>query len=372
MIYADHAATTPLCEQAFDAMLPYLKGNFANPSSQYKIGLSAKQAINKARKNIAESLGCMANEIYFTSGGSESNSWAIWNLVLKSNLKQILTTPIEHHSILNAFNSMKTLGVGAKYLKIDNTGLVDLNSLESQIKRASAVSIQYANNEVGTIQQIQEISDICRKNDVLFHSDAVQAVGHIKIDINSVDMLSASAHKFGGPKGIGFLYVKNGIKLKPLIYGGGQEFSYRGGTESVANIVGMAVALEKSINEMHEYQTKMQNIENEFYKTLACQLPDVIFNGNKKSKISSIVSVTIPNYLAEKLVYKMDMQDICISAGSACDQNASGKVNPSHVLTSMGITYDKAICTVRFSFGVTNNIGDGEKVANQLIKIIKG
>lgn len=367
MIYADHAATTPVFADIFSQMKPYFYDKFANASTQYKIGLTAKQAILKARKIIANCLSCNINEIYFTSGGSESNSWAILNLAMQS--KSLLTTPIEHHSILNAVEGMKIFGLNTKFISVDRTGLINIDDFKNQIKNVGAVSVQYANNEVGTVQNINELAKICKENNILFHTDAVQAVGHIKLDLTNIDMLSASGHKFGAPKGIGFLYVKKGIKLRPLIYGGNQEFNMRGGTENTPNIIGMAYALQKSMQTLNDYQVKMKKIQDDFCKTLKAECPQVIFNGNFDNKLCGLVSVTIPNYSAEKLVYKLDIKGVCVSAGSACEQ--TGEVKASHVLKAVGLSYDNAICTVRFSFGITNDIDDGIKAAKYLIDILK-
>lgn len=367
MIYADHAATTPVFKDVFIKMQPYFYDKFANASTQYKIGLTAKQAVLKARKMIADCLGCSANEIYFTSGGCESNSWAIFNLALHS--KTLLTTPIEHHSILNAAEGMKLLGLNTKFINVDKTGFINIEEFKKQLKNIGAVSIQYANNEVGTVQNINELAKICKENNILFHTDAVQAVGHLKLDLTNIDMLSASAHKFGGPKGIGFLYVKKGFKLKPLIYGGNQEFNVRGGTENTANIVGMAYALEKSIQMLDDCQAKMQRIQDDFCKTLKAKYPQVIFNGNFDNKLYGLISVTFPNYSAEKLIYKLDIKGVCVSAGSACEQ--TGQVKASHVLKAIGLSYNNSICTVRFSFGITNDLDDGIKTAKYLIDILK-
>ena len=355
MIYADHAATTPLCPQAREAMEPYLSQNFGNPSAQYRLGLESRRAVEQSRRKIAACLQCRPEEIYFTSGGSEGNTWAVWS---GGRTKPVLTGAAEHHSIIKI---SRVLPVSTRTIPVDETGKI---IVPETVAGASLVSVQYANNEVGTIQPVEELSELCRKQGVLFHTDAVQAAGHIPINLKLADMLTASAHKFGGPKGTGFLYVRKGTPLHPFISGGGQESGFRGGTENVAGIVGMAAALEYALAHMAEQRVKLERMEAAFRKTLLEQMPGVRFNGNP-DKLPGLISVTVPGRSAEELVYRLDMAGVCVSAGAAC--SSRGKTELSHVLTAMGVA--DAACTIRVSFGSTNGISDGAETAKILANI---
>lgn len=372
MIYADHAATTPLSEAAWAAMEPYLTEEFANPSAQYRSGLKARRGIELARRKIAGCLGCQPNEIYFTSGGSEGNSWAIWNgaLLALENHRGLVTTAIEHHSLLRACSGMEALGVHTAKLSVDRLGRVLPETLEEQLAAHPAlVSVQYANNEVGTIQPILELAGLSHRAGALFHTDAVQAVGHIPVDLAGIDLLTASAHKFGGPKGAGFLYARRGLRLRPLIYGGTQEQGIRGGTEAAASIVGMAEALEWSQKQQDGLARRLTGLERDFRQTLLAGYPQAEFHGEEGHKLPGLVSVTLPGMSGEQLVYRMDMAGICLSAGAACDQ--TGKRKGSHVLAALGVSEEMSGCTVRVSFGSTNGARDGEETARQMLRVLQ-
>ena len=366
MIYADHAATTPLSPRARAAMEPYLGERFANPSGQYRFALECRRAVELSRRRIAACLRRRPEEVYFTSGGSEGNSWAVWSCAAAN--RRLLTTPIEHHSLLNACRGMEPLGTSTQLLPVDGGGRVDLEALEQRLEGAALASVQYANNETGTIQPMGEIAALCRAKGVLLHTDAVQAVGHIPVSLEGVSLLTASAHKFGGPKGAGFLFVRRGTPLRPLIYGGGQEQSLRGGTENAAAIVGMAEALEEAVDRMAEQRQRLLRMERDFRETLASGWPGARFNGGAE-KLPGLVSVTLPGFDAEQLVIRMDMAGVCISAGAACDSR--GRREPSHVLTAMGLTASEAAGTVRFSFGAANQEGDGGEAARRLLKLLR-
>lgn len=372
MIYADHAATTPLLECARAAMEPYLTGRFANPSALYRSGAAARRGVELARRKIAECVGCQPNEIYFTSGGSEGNTWAVWNAALGAGGRKLAVSAVEHHSVLRACGAMKALGVGTELLAVDGQCRVTPEGFDRALAaRPALVSIQYANNETGAVQDIPYFARKCREAGVIFHTDGVQAVGHMAVGLENVDLLTASAHKFGGPKGIGFLYVRRGVPLRPLICGGGQEAGLRGGTENVAAIAGMAAALEWSAARREQDAEKLEGLAGEFREALGRGCPEAVFHcRGAGEKLPGLVSVALPGITAERLVYKLDAAGVCASAGAACDQR--GVKAPSHVLTAMGMSADLAGRTVRFSFGSFNRPGDGREAAKLLLGILSG
>ena len=376
MIYADHAATTPLDPAARAAMEPYLAEQFGNPSSLYRLGLAGRRAVELARRSIAQCLGCMPEEIYFTSGGSESNTWAVWHAaraaLTGTNRGGVLAvSAIEHHSLLRACRSMEPLGCRTVLLRPDGQGILPLEEVERALDRRPALlSVQYANNEVGAIQPIREIAARCRARGVLFHTDAVQAVGHIPLSLAQVDLLSASAHKFGGPKGVGFLYARHGLRPAPLICGGGQEQGVRGGTEPVCAIVGMAAALEAACARREELAARLRRMEEEFRAVLRAGCPEAVFRGPEGAeKLPGLISVTLPGVRAEGMVYRMDMAGVCLSAGAACDQR--GRREPSHVLTALGLPPEEAESTLRISFGPSNRSEDGAETARLLLSALR-
>lgn len=371
VIYADHAATTPLEPRVLAAMEPYLKEQYANPSGLYRFGLRSRQGVERARQQMAALLGCSPGELYFTSGGSEGNSWAIWNGALgqTAGARLLVTTPIEHHSVLRACQGMKALGVGTEYLPVEKNGAVPERALAQVLeRRPKLVSLQYANNEIGVIQNIPRLGRMCREAGVLIHSDAVQAVGHIPVQLGAVDLLTASAHKFGGPKGVGFLYARRGLKLRPLIYGGEQESGVRGGTEQVAAIVGMAEALSLSLERMETQRLRQKQMAAEFCRVLRSGAPQVKFHSTPEG-LPGLVSAVLPGVSAQQLVYRMDLADVLISPGAACDNG--GEKRPSHVLLAVGDDPRDALSTIRITFGSANRDGDGAETARRLLEVLR-
>ncbi|MCD8145954.1 MAG: cysteine desulfurase [Clostridiales bacterium] len=371
VIYADHAATTPLLPCARAAMEPYLNEEFANPSSQYRAGRKARRDIELARRRMAELLGCQPGELYFTSGGSEGNAWAVWNGALwgRDAGKPLVTTSIEHHSLLRACQGAAQLGVETVLLPVDGSGRVSPASLAAVLERRPAlVSIQYANNEIGTVQQMEALSALCREQNIPFHTDGVQAIGRTSVNLRQIDMLTASAHKFGGPKGIGFLYARKGLPLHPLIYGGSQERGLRGGTENVAAVVGMAAALEETLMQRSVQRTRLAALAQDFVAALLAGCPRARFHLPEGDRLPGLVSVALPGISGEQLVYRMDMADVAVSAGAACDQGERQEV--SHVLRAIGLSRQEAEQTIRLSFGPTNSPEDGRQAAERLLRIL--
>lgn len=372
MLYADYAATAPLLDCAREAMEPFLRETFANPSALYRAGAQARRALEMARWEIADLLGCQPSEIYFTSGGSEGNSWAAWNgaLFRPRGNGGIVTSAIEHHSLLRACETLGAIGTPTRILPVTSTGMVSTDTLQTALKaHPTLVSIQYANNEVGTVQDIPVLGDLCHRAGALFHTDAVQAVGHIPLELTEVDLLTASAHKFGGPKGIGFLYVRRGIHLRPLIYGGGQEQGVRGGTENVAAVAGMAAALAWTMAHRADTARRLEEVEHSFSAALREGCPQAVFHSVGTPKLPGLVSVALPGIGAEQLVYRLDTAGICVSAGAACDQR--GAKQPSHVLLAMGVPTKLANSTIRVSFGPGSRPEEGRTVAEALIQLAR-
>ena len=371
MIYADHAATTQLDMEAYQAMQPYLLGEYGNASQPYSFARSAKKALRTARAEIADCIHALPEEIYFTSGGTESDNWAIKGTVSHSGQRtEIVTSSIEHHAVLRTCESLKRVGISVSVLSADGKGVVQPQTLSAAIGRQTRlVSVMFANNEVGTVQPIGTLCEIAHANGALFHTDAVQAVGHLPVDARSlgVDLLSASAHKFYGPKGIGFLYIRKGTEIEPLLNGGAQEFGLRSGTENVASIVGMATALRKSCAVMQEETARLYAIEQAFLAALQSEGLDFIRNGHP-AHIPGNVSVSFRGAMGETLLHRLDLMGIIVSTGSACD---SKNTQISHVLKAMEVPESYALGTIRVSFGRENNVEDAEIIAKALGKIIR-
>ena len=354
-IYADNAATTKLDEDAFEAMKPFLLDYYGNASQPYSFSMRARRALKEARIDIASCIDALPEEIFFTSGGSESNNWAIKNFGLQSDLRTIFTSQVEHHSVLNACKSKINEGTAAIFL---------VASCETKL-----VSIMLANNEIGTIQPVRELAEIAHEHGCYFHTDAVQAVGHIPVNVQKlgVDMLSASAHKFNGPKGIGFLYIRKGTSIYPLINGGQQENGMRAGTENIAFIVAMAAALKKNCSEMKINTEKLLTLEKVFLDGIHLSGIDFIRNGSEKH-IPGNVSVSFKGQSGEMLLHRLDLMGICVSTGSACD---SRETQISHVLRAIGLDESYAKGTIRVSFGKDNTIEEAEKIADSIVSIVK-
>ena len=371
MIYADHAATTQLDMEAYQAMQPYLLGEYGNASQPYSFARSAKKALRTARAEIADCIHALPEEIYFTSGGTESDNWAIKGTVSHSGQRtEIVTSSIEHHAVLRTCEALKRIGVPVSVLNADEQGVVQSQALSTAVSRqARLVSVMFVNNEVGTVQPIGTLCEIAHAHGALFHTDAVQAVGHLPVDARSlgVDLLSASAHKFYGPKGIGSLYIRKGTEIEPLLNGGAQEFGLRSGTENVASIVGMATALRKSCAAMQEETVRLYAIEQAFLSALQSEGLDFIRNGHP-THIPGNVSVSFRGAMGETLLHRLDLMGIIVSTGSACD---SKNTRISHVLKAMKVPESYALGTIRVSFGRENSVEDAEIIAKAIGKIIR-
>ena len=362
-IYADNAATTKLSSSALDAMLPWLQSDFANPAQPYSFSHAAKAAIKESRQIVADCIGASSDEIFFTSGGTESDNWAIKGSAISHT---IITSEIEHHAVLNSCRAMAAGGTNVKYLRPTRDGVILPDELEKNISAASLVSIMLANNEVGTIQPIRELCDIAHTHGALFHTDAVQAVGHIPVDVQSlgVDMLSASAHKFNGPKGVGFLYIKSGTRILPLHDGGSQESGKRAGTENVAGIVGMATALKENCDKMSETSKRLYGYEKLLIDNLSGL--DFIRNGGE-NHLPGVITLSFKGASGEAILHRMDLKGICISTGSACD---SVNTQVSHVIRAIGVPEEYAQGTIRISLGADNTEEDVASIAKALKQIL--
>lgn len=362
-IYADNAATTALDSEALEAMLPFLKEVFGNPSSLYSRGQGAKRAMQDARKTIASCIGALPEEIYFTSGGTESDNWALKGI----QAKRILYSAAEHHAIINSCLALKNSGKKIKKLPVNRYAQVDADSLSSS-KCDDLVSIMVANNEIGSINDIGSLAQIVHAAGGIFHTDAVQAVGHIPIDVHElgVDLLSASAHKFNGPKGIGFLFVRKGINLVNFMDGGQQESGHRAGTENVPAIVGMATALKKNCLNMSNQTEKLSRMVCRFHETICQAIPDVTWNGDPVNRLPGHISLSLPDISGESMLHLLDLRGIAVSTGAACNSKST-KI--SHVLTAIGLASELSKGTLRISFGANNSEADALTVANEIISM---
>ena len=370
-IYADNAATTQLDIEAFEAMKPYLLNEYANASQPYSFSRMPKKALKESREIIAECIGANPEEIYFTSGGTESDNWAVKGSAFADiERRQTITSQIEHHAVLRSCKDIERLGYPVVYLPVNSLGCVQPDILSERINnRTRLVSIMLCNNEIGSIQDITVLSKIAHMHGAIFHTDAVQAVGHIPIDVNKigVDMLSASAHKFNGPKGIGFLYIRKGTNINSYISGGGQERNLRAGTENIALIVGMAQALKTNVISISENIRHLELLEKSFLDAL--KEKNIIFlrNGSQKH-IPGNISLAFPECEGEALLHRLDLMGICISTGSACD---SKKTRISHVLEAIGLDENYAKGTIRISFGKNNTVEETRYIADAIGKIVQ-
>ncbi|MBQ6365525.1 MAG: cysteine desulfurase NifS [Oscillospiraceae bacterium] len=352
-IYADNAATTKMCRAAIDAMIPCMEEQYGNPSSLYVLGQEARELLEQARADVASAIGAQPREILFTSGGSEADNQAIRSaaaLGKKSGKMHIISTAFEHHAVLHTLKKLQKEGYSVTLLDVHEDGLVRVEELEAAIREDTClVTIMYANNEIGTIQPISEIGAVCKKHGVLFHTDAVQAVGHLPIDVKkqNIDMLSSSAHKFHGPKGVGFLYVRKGIRLTNLIEGGAQERGLRAGTENVAGIVGLAAALKEAVANMDKNAAHMQQQRDRLIAGLQ-EIPHSALNGDATNRLPGNVNFCFEGIEGESLLLLLDDRGICASSGSAC---TSGSLDPSHVLLAIGRVHDVAHGSLRLSIG---------------------
>lgn len=371
-VYADNAATTAVSKNVVDAMMPYLTEHYGNPSSLYAVGQTAFQAVKKARGQVAEVLGADAGEIYFTSGGSEADNWAIKGaakLGAKKGKKHIITTKIEHHAILHTCEALEKEGFKITYLDVYDNGIVRVEDVEKAITDETClVTIMYANNEIGTIQPIKEIGALCKAKGVLFHTDAVQAVGHVHIDVKeqNIDMLSLSGHKFHAVKGIGALYCRKGIVLENLISGGGQEKGKRAGTENVPGIVGLGVAITDMAKHLEENNKKVSALRDKLFEG-ASKISHSRINGDRENRLPGNFSMCFEGVEGESLLLMLDMNGICASSGSAC---TSGSLDPSHVLLAIGLKHEVAHGSLRLSLGENNTEEDVDYILEVLPKIV--
>ena len=371
MIYLDNAASTPVHEQVFHEMIPFFQDQFGNPSSIHRYGRFAQRAIQNARKQIAHLINSEPNEILLTSGGTESNNTALFGLAHATKGNHIVTSSIEHEAILEPCKKLEKEGFEITYIPVDNSGLVNSKDIEKSITPETClVSIMFANNEIGTIQPIQEISKICHDKQIVFHTDAVQAVGKIKIDVKElgIDMLSISSHKINGPKGVGALYIKKGIKIIPFIYGGGQENGMRSGTENVASIVGFGKACQLAQESMKQNILHLQNIRNNLIAKVMKEIPLVTLNGHSDQRIANNAHFTFLGVNGEDLIIKLDENGIAASTGSACSVRVQKE---SHVLKAMGFSHDQIAGSLRLTVGISNTDSEIEKTVEILKKVVK-
>lgn len=372
-VYADNAATTKLSETAFKAMTPYFRDMYGNPSSLHRKGQQAHSALEEARIAVANAIGCERSELYFTSGGSEADNWAIKGtaeLMAQKGKKHIISTAFEHHAVLHTLKKLQKQGFEITLLPISEDGFVSPDDVASAIRDDTAlVTVMYANNEIGTVQPIAEIGKICREKGVLFHTDAVQAVGHIPIDVKAqnIDMLSMSGHKFHGPKGTGALYIKKGINLPNLIEGGAQERNRRAGTENIPGIMGMAAALTEAVKDMDVNAAKVSALRDRLIDKIL-EIPHSRLNGSGKNRLPGNVSVCFEGVEGESMLLYLDMHGICASSGSAC---TSGSLDPSHVLLAIGLPHEVAHGSLRLSLCEYNTEEEVDFIAETLPPIIE-
>jgi cysteine desulfurase len=367
LIYLDNAASTQIHDDVLDSMLPYLKEQYGNPSSIHRYGRLTRKAIHKARKQIASLINADPAEILITSGGTESNNTALVGISSQFPDSQIITSSIEHDAILEPCKKLNSKGFQVDYLPVDKSGMINIEDLKNMIsKKTSLVSVMFGNNEVGTIQPISEITKICHENNVFFHTDAVQAVGKLPVDVKKldVDLLSISSHKLYGPKGVGALYIKDGVKIYPMILGGGQEFRLRSGTENVASIVGFGQACEIAQNHLIENISLVKKLQTILVKKVLDEIPEVTFNGHSESRLTNNAHFTFLGVNGEDLIIKLDEYGIAASTGSACSVNTQ---KASHVLESMGFSLEQITGSLRLTVGIFNT----ENEINETVDILK-
>ena len=371
--YFDNAATTKLDEDVLKAMMPYLTKEYANPSAIYSIGRDAKKALEDAREKVASLLNANPKEIYFTSGGSEADNTAIKGIAYANKRKgnHIITSKIEHPAVLDTCKALEKEGFEVSYIGVDENGILNLDELNSAIKDTTIlITVMYANNEIGTIQPIKEIGEIAKEHNIAFHTDAVQAIGSIRIDVKEfgIDALSLSAHKFHGPKGVGALYIRQGIRFNKFIDGGHQERNKRAGTENVAGIIGLAVAMEKAYNNLEENVKHLTTLRDHYIKRMQESIKFMRLNGDRKKRLPGNANISFRFIEGESLLLNLDLKGICASSGSAC---TSGSLDPSHVLLAIGLSHEIAHGSLRTSFGIDNTIEEVDYLVDSLIEIIE-
>ncbi len=373
MIYLDNAATTKTAPEVVDAMLPYFSEYYGNASTIYSLGAESKKAMDHARQTIADSLGAKPEEIYFTAGGSESDNWALKATAeaYASKGKHIITTKIEHHAILHTCEYLEKRGFEITYLNVDRDGLISLDELKAAIRPDTIlISVMFANNEIGTIEPIAEIGEIAKEHGVLFHTDAVQAYAQVPINVDEmhIDMLSASGHKLNGPKGIGFLYIRKGVKIRSFVHGGAQERSRRAGTENIPGIVGLGAAVERAMRIMATKTRKEIELRDYLIGRLENEIPHCWLNGHRTKRLPNNINFSFLFIEGESMLIMLDMKGICASSGSAC---TSGSLDPSHVLLAIGLKHEEAHGSLRLTLSEESTKEEMDIVAEEVKKIVQ-
>ena len=373
MIYLDNAATTKVADSVVDAMLPYFKEYYGNASSIYQLGAKSKEALDESREYIAGTLGAKTNEIYFTAGGSESDNWAIKATAdaYARKGKHIITSAIEHHAVLHTCEYLEKHGYEVTYVGVDENGVIKLDELKAAIRPDTIlISVMFANNEIGTIQPIKEIGEIAKEHDILFHTDAVQAYAQVPINVDEmhIDMLSASGHKLHGPKGIGFLYIRKGIKIRSFVHGGQQERGRRAGTENIPGIVGLAAAAKRSFSMLEEKMKKEIELRDYLISRIEAEIPYCRLNGDRKKRLPNNVNFSFQFIEGESMLILLDSKGIAASSGSAC---TSGSLDPSHVLLAIGLPHEIAHGSLRLTMSEENTKEEMDYVVEQLTAILE-
>ena len=371
--YFDHAATTAVREEVLKEMLPYFSLDFGNASSIYSLGRHNKKVIENSREKVAKAINANTKEIYFTGCGSESDNLAIKGVAYanQNKGKHIITTKIEHHAVLNSCETLEKKGFKVTYLNVDKDGFISLEELENSITNETIlISVMFANNEIGTIQQIKKIGQIAKKYNIYFHTDAVQAIGNVRIDVRdmNIDLLSMSAHKFYGPKGVSALYVKNGVEFEKIQDGGHQEKNKRAGTENVPGIVGMGKAIELIYKNFDEYNNKLKNLRDYYFSQVEKRIKNIKINGDRENRLPGNANISFKGVDGEELLLYLDAKGICASAGSAC---TTGSTSPSHVLVAIGLNDEFSNGSLRVTFGIDNTKEDVDFLVDALVEIVE-
>ncbi len=371
-IYMDYAATAPLCDEALQVMIPLMQTDFGNPTSLHSFGRDAIKAVDTARADIADIIGAKPNEIYFTSGGTESDNWALKGIAdaNKGKGRHIISSPLEHHAVINSLKMLEKEGFEITYLPVDEYGNVNPEDVRNAIRPDTIlVTVMTANNEIGTIEPIKEIGAVCREKKVYFHTDAVQAMGAVRFDVTemNIDMLSMSSHKFYGPKGVGVLYIRNGVKISKFMSGGEQERNKRAGTINAAGIAGTAVALKLAYENFEEKNNKLTSLRDHMIKRIESEIPYVRLNGARINRLPNNVNFSFKYIEGESILFNLDLAGIAVSSGSAC---SSGSLDPSHVLLAIGLPHEIAHGSIRFTLGRSTTLEDVDYVVDNLKSII--
>ncbi len=373
VIYLDNAATTKTAPEVVEAMQPFFTEYYGNPSSIYSVGAAAKKALNQARETIAETIGASGSEIYFTAGGSEADNWAIKGVAegYAFKGKHIITSAIEHHAVLHTCEYLEKNGFEVTYVGVDENGILKLEELKAAIRPDTIlISVMFANNEIGTIQPVKEIGEIAKEHGILFHTDAVQAYGQLPISVEEyhIDMLSASGHKLNGPKGVGFLYIRKGVKIRSFVHGGAQERGRRAGTENVPGIVGLEAAAKRAFSILEEKTEKERKLRDYLIEKIEKEVPFCRLNGDRQQRLPNNVNFSFRFIEGESLLIMLDMKGICASSGSAC---TSGSLDPSHVLLAIGLPHEIAHGSLRLTVSEKNTIEEMETVVEAIKEIVE-